>query len=206
MRCQACSTHCSTSIRSKPRRSAGTIVPTALNEIFDRMREEFGYHAEAKALALKVVRCSQLIETDPRLLEQVLRNLLTNAIKYTRSGKVLLGCRRRGGVLSIEIWDTGIGIPEAELRTIFMEYHQLDNAARESNRGLAGPLHRAAARLAAGLQGSCALAPWQGVRLRHRDRDAVRRSTNRASGSSRGFRGQAPYRRSTEPLDPRRRG
>ncbi len=113
-----------------------TIVPTALNEIFDRMREEFGYHAEAKALALTVVPCSQLIETDPRLLEQVLRNLLTNAIKYTRSGKVLLGCRRRGGKLSIEIWDTGIGIPEADLRTIFMEYHQLDNAARERNRGL----------------------------------------------------------------------
>ncbi len=113
-----------------------TIVPTALNEIFDRMREEFGYHAEAKALALTVVPCSQLIETDPRLLEQVLRNLLTNAIKYTRSGKVLLGCRRRGGVLSIEIWDTGIGIPEADLRTIFMEYHQLDNTARERNRGL----------------------------------------------------------------------
>ncbi len=113
-----------------------TIVPTALNEIFDRMREEFGYHAEAKALALTVVPCSQLIETDPRLLEQVLRNLLTNAIKYTRSGRVLLGCRRRGGKLSIEIWDTGIGIPEADLRSIFMEYHQLDNAARERNRGL----------------------------------------------------------------------
>ena len=112
------------------------IVPTALNDIFDRMREEFDYHAQAKALELKVVPCSQLIETDPRLLEQVLRNLLANAIKYTRSGKVLLGCRRRAGALSIEIWDTGIGIPEAELRTIFEEYHQLDNAARERNRGL----------------------------------------------------------------------
>ncbi len=66
----------------------------------------------------------------------MLRNLLTNAIKYTRSGKVLLGCRRRAGCLSIEIWDTGIGIPEAELQTIFEEYHQLDNAARERSRGL----------------------------------------------------------------------
>ncbi len=112
------------------------IVSCQLNDLFDRLRDEFSYHASAKALVLKVVPCRQLIQTDPRLLEQMLRNLLTNAIKYTRSGKVLLGCRRRAGLLSIEIWDTGIGIPEAELQTIFEEYHQLDNAARERSRGL----------------------------------------------------------------------
>lgn len=87
-------------------------------------------------LALKVIPCSHSIHTDPRLLEQILRNLLTNAIKYTRSGKVLMGCRRRAGALSIEIWDTGIGIPDGELLTIFEEYHQLDNDARERNNGL----------------------------------------------------------------------
>lgn len=112
------------------------IVSYPLNDLFDRLREEFSYHAQAKALVLKVVPCAHIIHTDPRLLEQMLRNLLANAIKYTRSGKVLLGCRRRAGSLSIEIWDTGIGIPDAELLTIFEEYHQLDNAARERSRGL----------------------------------------------------------------------
>ena len=66
----------------------------------------------------------------------MIRNLLSNALKYTRRGKILLGCRRRGGMLSIEIWDTGVGIPDAELQAIFEEYHQLDNAARERSRGL----------------------------------------------------------------------
>ena len=83
-----------------------------------------------------MVPCSLSIRSDPRLLEQMIRNLLSNALKYTRRGKVLLGCRRRDGMLSIEVWDTGIGIPDAELQAIFEEYHQLDNAARERSRGL----------------------------------------------------------------------
>jgi two-component system CheB/CheR fusion protein len=66
----------------------------------------------------------------------MIRNLLSNALKYTTHGKVLLGCRRRKDVLSIEIWDTGDGIPNEELQRIFDEYHQLDNAARERSRGL----------------------------------------------------------------------
>ncbi len=112
------------------------IVSYQLNDLFDRLRDEFSYHAKAKSLVLRVVPCGQSVHTDPRLLEQVIRNLLTNAIKYTRSGKVLLGCRRREGALSIEIWDTGIGIPDSELQTIFEEYHQLDNEARQRSRGL----------------------------------------------------------------------
>lgn len=77
-----------------------------------------------------------MIRSDPHLLEQIIRNLLSNALKYTKQGKILLGCRRHGGTLSIEIWDTGIGIPEGELKTIFNEYHQIDNTAREYSRGL----------------------------------------------------------------------
>ena len=83
-----------------------------------------------------MVPCSLPVSSDPRLLEQMIRNLLSNALKYTRQGKVLLGCRRRKDMLSIEVWDTGIGIPEAELEAIFEEYHQLDNAARQRSRGL----------------------------------------------------------------------
>jgi two-component system CheB/CheR fusion protein len=66
----------------------------------------------------------------------MLRNLLSNALKYTESGRVLVGCRRRGGVLNVEVWDTGIGIPPGEVDRIFDEYRQVDNPARERSRGL----------------------------------------------------------------------
>jgi two-component system CheB/CheR fusion protein len=104
--------------------------------LLDQLREEFTYHAQAKGLTLRVVTCGLTINSDPRLLEQMIRNLLSNALKYTRRGKILLGCRRHDGRVSIEVWDTGIGIPDTELQAIFEEYHQLDNAARERSRGL----------------------------------------------------------------------
>ena len=111
-------------------------VTFAINDLFDRLKDEFTYHAQAKGLALRVVGCSLSVHSDPRLLEQMIRNLVSNALKYTRRGKVLLGCRRHGGMLSIEVCDTGIGIPDKDLQSIFDEYHQLDNAARERSRGL----------------------------------------------------------------------
>lgn len=119
---------------------AGTVHAAILNfpvnDMFDRLRDEFIYHAQASGLTLRVVPSRLTIRSDPRLLEQVIRNLLSNAIKYTSHGKVLLGCRRRNGVVCIEIWDTGMGIPNAELKRIFDEYHQINNAARERRLGL----------------------------------------------------------------------
>jgi two-component system CheB/CheR fusion protein len=112
------------------------IVKFPINDILNRLKSEFDYHAKAKALALRVVPCGLSVQTDPRLLEQMMRNLLANALKYTKQGRALLGCRRLDGKLSIEIWDTGIGIPEKELQAIFDEYHQIDNPARERGRGL----------------------------------------------------------------------
>ncbi len=87
-------------------------------------------------LAVHTGGCRLAVRSDPRLLEQMIRNLLSNAVKYTKNGRVLLGCRRRAHKLRIEIWDTGLGIPEAQLHTIFKEFHQIDNPARELNRGL----------------------------------------------------------------------
>jgi two-component system CheB/CheR fusion protein len=107
-----------------------------VGELLLRLRDEFDYHAEAQGLSLRVVSSDLMIQSDPRLLEQMLRNLVANALKYTEHGKILLGCRRAGKMLSIEVWDTGIGIPQDELAAIFEEYHQLDNAARERSRGL----------------------------------------------------------------------
>ena len=112
------------------------VVSFRVDDLLERLLEEFAYQAQDNGLALRVVPCSLSVDSDPRLLEQMVRNLLSNALKYTKQGKVLLGCRRREDLLSIEVWDTGIGIPETELQAIFDEYHQLDNAARERNRGL----------------------------------------------------------------------
>jgi len=112
------------------------IIDFPVKDLLDRLREEFGYHAQAQGLGLKVVSSSLLVQSDPHLLEQMIRNLLSNALNYTKTGKVLLGCKRRRGKLSIEIWDTGIGIPKNELHAIFDEYHQLDNAARQRSLGL----------------------------------------------------------------------
>ena len=119
---------------------AGTVcaekISFPINDLLESLGNEFTYLAQAEGLRLRMVPCSLWIHSDPHLLEQMIRNLLSNALKYTRHGGVLLGCRRRGGGLSIEIWDTGIGIPEDEQLAIFEEYHQLDNAARERGRGL----------------------------------------------------------------------
>ncbi len=104
--------------------------------LLTQLRDEFSYHAQAKGLRLRMVPCSLSIESDPRLLEQMVRNLVSNALKYTKQGKVLLGCRRHAGTLRIEVWDTGIGIADEEIQSIFEEYHQVDNPARERSRGL----------------------------------------------------------------------
>lgn len=111
-------------------------VSFPIDTLLGRLGDEFADHAQANGLVLRTVPCGLSIDSDPRLLEQMIRNLLSNALKYTRCGKVLLGCRRHGDKLGIEVWDTGVGIPETELAAIFEEYHQLDNAARQRSRGL----------------------------------------------------------------------
>lgn len=105
-------------------------------DIFYRLQDEFTYLAQTRNLSLRILPSAAVVQSDPRLLEQMIRNLLGNAIKYTKRGKILLGCRRRGDTLRIEVWDTGIGIAEDELHVIFEEFHQVDNLARERSRGL----------------------------------------------------------------------
>lgn len=119
---------------------AGIIEPTIetfpLASLFERLRADFTYQAETKFLTFHVVSSRQGVRSDSALLEQMIRNLLSNALKYTEHGKILLGCRRRGASLRIEVWDTGRGIPEDQFEAIFEEFHQLDNPARERSRGL----------------------------------------------------------------------
>jgi two-component system CheB/CheR fusion protein len=111
-----------------------TVFP--IDGLFDRLRDEFAYHAQAKGLRLHIAPCSLSIVSDPALLEQMVRNLLANAVKYTAKGKILVGCRRRGEQLQIQVLDTGVGIAPDELKLIFEEYHQVENVARERSRGL----------------------------------------------------------------------
>jgi two-component system CheB/CheR fusion protein len=119
---------------------AGVVRPTPVSFVIDdvlrRIETEFSLQAQSQKLDLRIVPCRRSIRSDPRLLEQVIRNLVSNALKYTKTGKVLIGCRRRGDQLAIEVWDTGIGIAPADLPAIFEAYHQIDNAARERGRGL----------------------------------------------------------------------
>ncbi len=119
---------------------AGVVQPKhsefAIDDVLQQMRTEFEIHTADAGLSLRVVPCHMTVRTDPRLLEQILRNMLSNATKYTNQGRILLGCRRRGERLSIEVWDTGTGIPETEFCAIFKEFHQLDNSAGTRAKGL----------------------------------------------------------------------
>ena len=112
------------------------VIEFPIARLLDALKAEFFYHATTNELAWRVVTCSGTVRSDPQLLEQILRNLLSNAMKYTAKGKILLGCRRRDDTLRIEVWDTGLGIPESELSAIFDEFHQIDNPAREISKGL----------------------------------------------------------------------
>lgn len=119
---------------------AGTVRPEIsdfqINAVLGELRSEFLFHTATNQLDWRVVPSSLTVHSDPRLLEQIVRNLLSNAVKYTEHGKLLLGCRRQGDKVRIEVWDTGAGIPEAELEAIFKEFHQLNNPARERSKGL----------------------------------------------------------------------
>lgn len=108
----------------------------ALDLLFRRINADYAVQAESAGLRLKVVPCGLSVRTDAALLEQILRNLVSNAIKYTKAGRVLLGGRRHGDVIRIEVWDSGIGIAGDHLDAIFEEYRQLDNPVRERSRGL----------------------------------------------------------------------
>ncbi|HSV28681.1 MAG TPA: ATP-binding protein, partial [Candidatus Omnitrophota bacterium] len=76
------------------------------------------------------------VRSDPALLSRIVQNLMSNAVRYTRRGRILLGCRRQGRSLSIEVWDTGIGIPEDRRADIFDEFTQLGNPERDRSQGL----------------------------------------------------------------------
>ena len=91
-------------------------VDFPVSDLFDQLREELTYHAQAAGLALRVMPCTLSIRSDRRLLEQMIRNVISNALKYTQRGRVLVGCRRRQGKLRIEIGIPGSASPSRSRR------------------------------------------------------------------------------------------
>jgi two-component system, sensor histidine kinase len=122
------------------RLDAGIVQPRfetfALATLFERLNFEFGPLAKQKGLALNFMETSVYICSDPSLVERVIRNLISNAIRYTDRGGLLVGCRRQGGGLRIEVWDTGRGIAPDQHREIFREFAQLDAVDRDPRKGL----------------------------------------------------------------------
>ena len=123
------------------RLDAGALTPerseVPLGPLFERLAIAFGPQAAARGLVLRVVSTASCVDSDPLLLERILRNLLANALRYTRSGGVVLGARRHGTSVRIDVVDTGIGIADPDREKIFDEFVRIGGAARdEAGRGL----------------------------------------------------------------------
>ncbi|SHG52953.1 PAS domain-containing hybrid sensor histidine kinase/response regulator [Bradyrhizobium erythrophlei] len=116
------------------RLDAGAMTPSITSfKMSDLMRSleiEFAPIARAKRLKLTFVPCSLPVESDRLMLRRLLQNLISNAIKYTPRGRVLIGCRRHGQSLQIGVYDTGVGIPVLKRGEIFKEFHRLEQGAR----------------------------------------------------------------------------
>ncbi|MDB5569982.1 MAG: histidine kinase [Hyphomicrobiales bacterium] len=106
-----------------------------IEEVLAQLRVEFEPMAKEKGLRVTFMPSSLSVRSDRRMLRRLLQNLISNAIKYTPRGRVLVGCRRRGADVSIEVWDTGLGIPEARQKDVFREFERLAPAAKTA-RGL----------------------------------------------------------------------
>ncbi|WP_448204696.1 ATP-binding protein [Azospirillum sp. sgz302134] len=111
------------------------VGPLALGPVLEQLAAELRAEGEAKGLRLTVVPTGAWVRSDPARLQPILRNLLSNAVKYTARGGVVVGVRRRGDRVRVEVWDSGPGIPDSELATIWEEFYQIGNPARDGSRG-----------------------------------------------------------------------
>lgn len=122
------------------RLDAGTVKPSirecVLQNVFERIERQFERIAASSGVDLTIVPTSCVAQTDPALLARVIANLVSNAIKFSPDGRVLLGCRRRDRGVEIMVCDDGIGIPDGQITEVFEEYKQIHNDARQRSKGL----------------------------------------------------------------------
>ncbi|MEH6357699.1 MAG: hybrid sensor histidine kinase/response regulator [Pseudomonadales bacterium] len=122
------------------RLEAGDIKPHFENfpvrDILLRVLRGFKPRAAQKELSFKIVCSDAIVRSDPVLLERIVGNFVSNALRYTSRGGVLVGCRRKGDKISIEVFDTGCGFPDEQAKAIFEDFHQLDNKERDRGKGL----------------------------------------------------------------------
>lgn len=116
-------------------KAAVSVGPVRLDALLRQLAEEFAAIAAQKGLRLSVRPCAALVQTDPAYLRRILQNLIGNALRYTERGRVLVGARRQGGLVRIEVHDTGPGIPDSEQAIIFKEFHRL-NARASASEGM----------------------------------------------------------------------
>jgi signal transduction histidine kinase/CheY-like chemotaxis protein len=119
---------------------SGVLVPDLTElpiiHLLKRIESTFAAATQEKGVRLRVVPSSAWIRSDPILLERILLNLVSNAVRYTARGGVLVGCRRQAGNIRIDVCDSGIGIPADQQRSIFVEFYRLAGAERHGSRGL----------------------------------------------------------------------
>lgn len=111
-------------------------VDFPIRSLFDRLRVEFSAAAREKSLNFSVMGSELVVRTDPLLLERIVVNLVSNAVRYTARGGVVVGCRRQPDSVRIEVWDSGPGVPLERQRDIFQEFFQLSNPERDRSKGL----------------------------------------------------------------------
>lgn len=110
--------------------------PVALEPLLEMVASSHHQSARAKGLRLRQRPTTLWVDTDPQLLRRMISNLLANAVRYTNRGGVLVGARKRGDRVRIEVWDTGIGIDDTHLPYLFHEFYQVGNQERDSAKGL----------------------------------------------------------------------
>jgi signal transduction histidine kinase/CheY-like chemotaxis protein len=112
------------------------LQPFRLQPLLNKIENELALQADAKCIVYRSRETHTAVLTDPVLLELILRNLISNAIRYTDQGGVLVACRQHGKHAVLEIWDTGIGIAPEDQEEVFREFHQLGNPERDRRKGL----------------------------------------------------------------------
>ncbi len=112
------------------------LEPFRMQHVLNRIEREFEPQADAKGLAYRSRETDLVVQSDPALVELILRNLVSNAIRYTGHGGLLVACRQRGLFAVLEVWDTGIGIAPGQQAEVFKEFHQLGNPERDRHKGL----------------------------------------------------------------------